>query len=90
MIKMQTFLRNRDQQVRANGNPDLRLHGVLAGAEEHLDAQVLLDPFEELFHLPALAVQVGNQLWFEREVVGQKNQTLSGIVLDHHPTIVVG
>ena len=86
MIQKQTFLRNGDQQVGRYGNQDLRLDGVLAGADEHLDAQVLLDPFEEQLHLPTLAVQVGNQLGFEREIVGQKNQALSGIVLDHYPT----
>jgi hypothetical protein len=47
MIKMQTFLRDGDQQVGRYGNPYLRLHRVLAGAKEHLDAQVLLDPFEQ-------------------------------------------
>lgn len=72
MIQMQTFLRNRDQQVGRYGNPYLRLDGVLAGAEEDLDTQVLLDPFEEQFDLPALAIQVGDQLQLEREVVGQK------------------
>jgi|JI6StandDraft_1071083.scaffolds.fasta_scaffold41527_2 hypothetical protein len=49
MLKMQAFLRNGDQQVGGNSNPDLRLDGVLAGAKERLDAQVLLDPFEEQF-----------------------------------------
>jgi hypothetical protein len=38
-----------DQHVGRHGDPDLRLHRVLAGAEEGLDAQVLLDPFEEQF-----------------------------------------
>ena len=85
MIQMQTFLRNRDQQVGRYGNPYLCLDGVLAGAEEDLDTQVLLDPFEEQFDLPALAIQVGDQLRLEREVVGQKNQALASIVLDHHP-----
>ena len=45
MIKMQTFLRDGDQQVGGYGNPDLRLHRVFAGAQETLDAQMLLDPF---------------------------------------------
>jgi hypothetical protein len=85
MIHMQTFLRNRDQQVGRYGNPYLRIYGVLARAEEDLDTQVLLDAFEEQFNLPALALQVGDQLRPEREVVGQKNQTLVGIVLDHYP-----
>ena len=36
MIKMQAFFGNGDQQVGGYGYPDLRLDGVLAGAEEHL------------------------------------------------------
>ena len=34
--------------------------------------------------MPALPVQVGNQLWFQGEVVGQKHQALSCIVLHHY------
>jgi len=45
---------------------------------------MLLDPLEEQFDLPALALQVGNQLRFQGKVVGQKHQTLSRPVL-HHP-----
>ena len=84
MVKMQTFLRNGDQQVGRYGYPDLRLDGVLAGAKEHLDAQMLLDPFEEQLHLPALAVQIGDQPWLEREVVGQEYHAFSSVVLDHY------
>ena len=40
--------------------PDLRFDGVLAGAEEFPDAQVLLYPFEEQFDLPAALVKRGN------------------------------
>ena len=86
MLKMQTFLRNGDQKVGGYGNPYLRLHRVLAGAKEHLDAQMLLDPLEEQFHPPALAIQVGNQFRLHVKVVGQKNQAFSGIVLDHYAT----
>jgi|JI10StandDraft_1071094.scaffolds.fasta_scaffold442118_2 hypothetical protein len=68
MVKMQTFFRNDNQQIGRHGNPDLRLRRVLTGAEEHLDAQMLLDPFEEQLDLPTLAVQVGNQPGLEREV----------------------
>ena len=84
MLKMQTFLCNGDQQVGRYGNPYLRLHRVLAGAEEDLDTQMLLDPFEEQFDLPTLAVQGGNQIGLEREVVGQKHQAFACVVLDHH------
>lgn len=77
MIKMQTFL--------CDGNPDLRLDGVLAGAKVHLDAQMLLNPFEEKLHLQALVVQVGDQFWLQGKVGGQKYQALARGVLDHHP-----
>ena len=44
---MQTFLDDGNQHVRADRNPDLRLHGVLGRAVKMFDAQVLLDPLEE-------------------------------------------
>jgi len=34
------FLGNRDQNVNADGNPDLSLHSVLGGAIKRLDTQV--------------------------------------------------
>lgn len=49
----------RDQQVHAHGHPDLRQHGIARGAEEGFDLQVLLDPFEEQFDLPAVLVDRG-------------------------------
>ena len=76
---------NGDQHIGANRNPDLRLHGVLAGAQKCLDAQVLRDPFEEQLGRPALAVQICNEFWLQGEVVGQKRDALAGFVLDHHP-----
>ena len=82
--QMQAFLGNGDQHVSADRDPDLRLDRVLVGAIKRLDAQVLLDPFEKQFDLPALAVQVCNQLGFEGEVVGQKRDALASVVLDHH------
>ena len=81
---MQTFFGDGNQHVGAHRNPDLRLHGVLAGAQESLDAQMLLDPFEEQLDLPALAVQLRDQLGLEGKVVGQKRDWLVRLVLDHH------
>ena len=46
------------EHIDGNGDPDWSLHGVLAGALECLDSQVLLDPFEEQFHLPAAFVNL--------------------------------
>jgi len=45
---MQLLFDNGDEHVGGDGAPDLRLHRVLAGAQETLDAQVLLDPLERL------------------------------------------
>jgi len=80
----QAFLGDGDQHVSADCNPDLRLDRVLVGAIKRLDAQVLLYPFKKQFDLPALAVQVCNQLGLESEVVGQKSYSLARLVLDHH------
>ena len=82
--QMQAFLGNGDQHVSADRDPDLRLDRVLVGAIKRLDAQVLLDPFEKQFDLPALAVQICNQLGFEGEIVGQKRDALASVVLDDH------
>ena len=82
--QMQTFLGNGDQHVSADRDPDLRLDCVFVGAIKRLDAQVLLDPFEEQFDLPALSIQVCNQLGFEGEVVGQERDAFATVVLDDH------
>ena len=81
---MQTFLDDGNQYVGAHRNPDLRFHRVFARAQEGLDAQVLFDPLEEQFHLPALAVQIGNEFGLQSKVVGQKRDAFAGFVLDHH------
>jgi len=77
MIKMQTLLRS--------GNQYLHLHGALAGAKKHLDAQIPFDHCVEQLHLPALAVQVGDHLWSETEGARQKRQAPSGVVPDYLP-----
>lgn len=73
------------QHVGGHGTPDLRLHRVLARAQKALDAQMLLDPFEEQRHLPAALVQRGKGQRRQRRVVGQKHQRLArhgGFVAD--------
>lgn len=51
-IEIEPFLDNRYPHVGSDGNPYLTLDGVLRGAEEALDAKVLLDPLEKQSHLP--------------------------------------
>ena len=50
-------LREPQQQVGDERGDDLDAHGILAGAEEVPDLQVLLDPLEEELDLPALLVK---------------------------------
>jgi len=45
-------LDKREQQVIDHGGSDLSHGGVFRGAEERLEFEILLDPFEEGFDLP--------------------------------------
>jgi len=80
----QTFVDSMDlietghHEVNTDGDPDLGAHGVFGSAEEGFDSQVLLDPFEEEFDLPAASVDRCDGQSRKLEVVGQENQSLSG------------
>jgi hypothetical protein len=85
-----TLFQDRDEHVSCHGNPYLRLHRVLALAEETLDSQMLLDPFEEQLELPALAIERRDQRRAEREIVAQKHHALAGLGLSHHDATQYG
>ena len=74
---MQTLFQNGDEQINGDGGPDLGAHRVWRGAVKGFDAQMLLDPFEEEFDLPAAAIEFGNGQRGHGEVVGQKDQRLA-------------
>ena len=76
---MKFFLNNGNEHVGGHGAPDLRLDCVLAVAKKLLDAQVLLDPFEKQFHLPAAFVQRSDGQGRQACVVGQEDQSLLGL-----------
>ncbi len=82
MGQIQALLGYSNQHVSADCYPNLRLHRVLARTVEHFDSQMLLDPFEEQLHLPALTVQSRDQLWLQCEVVGQESDSFACVVLD--------
>jgi hypothetical protein len=46
-----------DQEIGDESDSDLCAHGILAGAEEPGDPEVLLDPFEEQLDLPAFPIK---------------------------------
>jgi hypothetical protein len=63
---------NKDED--RQGNPDLRVDRVERGAIEGLDAQMLFDPFEEQFDLPARAIDLGDRDSIQQEVVCEKDR----------------
>jgi len=74
VIEFQALFDDGNQYVDEDGDPDLRFHRVLGGPVKGLDAQVLFDPFEEQFDLPATSVKLCDRNRRQCEVVGQKNQ----------------
>ena len=67
------------QQERAYRRPYLSSDGVLVIAVKGFDSEVLLDPFEKKFHLPAQTVQFSDGQGWQREVVCQKNKLLASL-----------
>jgi len=66
-----------DQDINGYGNPYLDPDGILGGAVEGFDAEMLLDPLEEEFHLPPGLVQAGDSQGGLDEVVGDEHEILS-------------
>jgi len=62
------------QNVHADGNPDLGLHRIFGGAIEGLDSKVLFDPLEEQLDLPATLVDLGDGQGGEEKIVGKEHQ----------------
>lgn len=70
------------QEVNAECDPDLGAHGVFSCAKERFDAQVLFDPLEEEFDLPAALVDRGNGKSGEIEMVCKEDQGFPGFRID--------
>ena len=69
-------------EVNTDSDPDLGAYGVLRGAEEGFDAQVLLDPFEEQVDLPTAFVYGCDSKGRQFEVIGEKDQPFAGLRID--------
>lgn len=72
-LDFQRSLYDCHQHIHRDSDPYLGLHGILRGAIEGLDPEMLLDPLEEELDLPAATVQLGNGRRRQTEVVGQKH-----------------
>jgi len=73
-LQRQTLLNNRREVINRDGDPDLRLHGVLRGPIECLDPKVLLDPSEEQFDLPTEFIKQSHGQCGQSEVIRQECQ----------------
>ena len=60
MLQTETFFGDGDEGVSGHRDPDLSFDGVGGCTEEAFDAQMLFDPFEKQFDLPALMINGGN------------------------------
>jgi len=74
---LQPFFQNGDEQIDRDGGPDLGANGIGRRAVKGFDAQMLLDPFEEEFDLPAAAIELGDGQRRDGEVIGQEDQALA-------------
>ena len=67
--QLEVVFNDSDEAIGDDGNMYLYAYGILRSSPEGLDAEVLLDPFKEQLHLPAILVQHGNILCGKVEVV---------------------
>ncbi len=74
---MKLLLYNGYQHIGRHDAPDFRLNGILAVDQELLDSQVLLDPFEEQFDMPAIPVNGSNSQQRQGKIAGQKYERLA-------------
>ena len=56
---MELFLNDGYQHIHRQSDPDLCKDRVFGGAVERFESQMLFEPAEEEFHLPAAAIQFG-------------------------------
>lgn len=69
-IDLQVMFDDTDKAIGDDGHMNLDTYGILGLAPEGLDPEMLLDPFEEEFDLPAVSVQQGDVHGGKVEVVG--------------------
>ena len=90
-FQRQPLLDDRDERVNCDGHPDLRPHGVLRCPIERLDPQVLFDPAEEQFDLPAKLVELGDRQGGLKKVVRQEGQPAVVLpIIEADPTKMFG
>lgn len=76
-----------NEDINADGNPDLGLHRIFRVAVEAFDVEVLFDPFEEEFDTPTGSIELRNGERGQIEVIGEEDEfaVMFGIV-EANPT----
>jgi len=77
--QMKSLFQDGDQQINADGDPDLGFDGVGRCTVKGFDSQMLLDPTEEELHLPALLLNIGDVFCGNGKDIGQVDKTFVGI-----------
>jgi hypothetical protein len=70
------------KEVNAQSDPDLSKYRVMRCAKERFDFQVLLDPFEKEFDLPAFLVEISDGLGIQVIGIGDITVLLAGFRID--------
>ena len=79
------MLDNGNQAVGTDGRVNLYSDSVLCSPPEFLDFEVLLEPLEEEFYLPAVLIEFGNLLSRQFRGIGQEHElSLLLLVIEPH------
>lgn len=73
-MAVELLSRDGNQDINANGNPDLGFHRIFGVAIEAFDVEVLFDPFEEEFDTPTGAIELSDGERRQFEVVGEEDE----------------
>lgn len=81
------FTDDGNQDINADGNPDLSLDRVFGVAIEAFDVEVLLDPFEEEFDSPSGTIELRDGECGQFKVIGEEDEfALVFDIVEPHPT----
>jgi len=74
-VQFQLLFDDGHKDINGDGDPDLGFHRILRSPVKNLDAEMLLDPFEEHLDFPPAPEKLGYGQSRQGEVVGQKDQS---------------
>ena len=69
-LQLQLFLDDGYEDINGDRDPDLGLHRILGSPIKSLDAEMLLDPFEEQFDFPPAPKKLGGGESGQSKIVG--------------------